>query len=128
MEFDKTLLAGSTGMLLLKLLEQEDMYGYQMIETLRSRSEHAFDLKAGTLYPLLHALEQKGYITARDEPSAAGRPRRYYHLTDAGRKRLQEPIHLRHPHGTGKRFLCPVRGQPAPVHDLPAGVRPSRQP
>ena len=38
MEFDKTLLAGSTGMLLLKLLEQEDMYGYQMIETLRSRS------------------------------------------------------------------------------------------
>ena len=90
MEFDKTLLAGSTGMLLLKLLEQEDMYGYQMIETLRSRSEHAFDLKAGTLYPLLHALEQKGYITARDEPSAAGRPRRYYHLTDAGRKRLCE--------------------------------------
>ena len=56
MEFDKTLLAGSTGLMLLKLLEQEDMYGYQMIETLRSRSEHAFDLKAGTLYPLLHAL------------------------------------------------------------------------
>ena len=72
MEFDKTLLAGSTGLMLLKLLEQEDMYGYQMIETLRSRSEHAFDLKAGTLYPLLHALEQKGYITARAEPSAAG--------------------------------------------------------
>ena len=75
MEFDKTLLAGSTGLMLLKLLEQEDMYGYQMIETLRSRSEHAFDLKAGTLYPLLHALEQKGYITARDEPSDAGRKR-----------------------------------------------------
>ena len=74
MEFDKTLLAGSTGLMLLKLLEQEDMYGYQMIETLRSRSEHAFDLKAGTLYPLLHTLEQKGYITARDEPSAAVLP------------------------------------------------------
>ena len=58
--------------MLLKLLEQEDMYGYQMIETLRSRSEHAFDLKAGTLYPLLHALEQKGYITARAEPSRRG--------------------------------------------------------
>ena len=74
MEFDKTLLAGSTGMMVLKLLEQEDMYGYQMIETLRERSEHSFDLKAGTLYPLLHALEQKGLITARDEASAAGRP------------------------------------------------------
>ena len=47
MEFDKTLLAGSTGMMVLKLLEQEDMYGYQMIETLRERSEHSFDLKAG---------------------------------------------------------------------------------
>ena len=48
MEFDKTLLAGSTGLMLLKLLEHEDMYGYQMNETLRSRSEHAFDLKACT--------------------------------------------------------------------------------
>ena len=47
-------------MMVLKLLEQEDMYGYQMIETLRERSEHSFDLKAGTLYPLLHTLEQKG--------------------------------------------------------------------
>ena len=90
MEFDKTLLAGSTGMLLLKLLEQEDMYGYQMIEELARRSNDVFQMKEGTLYPILHALEQKGYITARDEPSAAGRPRRYYHLTDAGRKRLQE--------------------------------------
>ena len=98
MEFDKTLLAGSTGMLLLKMLEQEDMYGYQMIETLRSRSEHAFDLKAGTLYPLLHALEQKGYITARDEPSAAGRPRRTRGANGFKRKR---------------RSGTPIRGQSA---------------
>ena len=90
MEFDKTLLAGSTGMMVLKLLEQEDMYGYQMIETLRERSEHSFDLKAGTLYPLLHALEQKGLITARDEASAPGRPPRSYHHTDAGRRRRCE--------------------------------------
>lgn len=71
MEFDKTLLAGSTGLMLLKLLEQEDMYGYQMIETLRSRSEHAFDLKAGTLYPLLHALEQRAI-----SPRGTNRPPR----------------------------------------------------
>ena len=74
MGIDKGWMAGSTAMLLLRLLEERDRYGYQMIETLRERSEHSFDLKAGTLYPLLHALEQKGYITARDEPSAAGRP------------------------------------------------------
>lgn len=59
MEFDKTLLAGSTGMLLLKLLEQEDMYGYQMIETLRSRSEHAFDLKPGRSIPFCTRLSRR---------------------------------------------------------------------
>ena len=90
MEFDKTLLAGSSGLMLLKLLEREDMYGYQMIEALRRRSDHTFDLKAGTLYPLLHQLEAKGYVSARDEASAAGRPRRYYHLTESGRRRLAE--------------------------------------
>ena len=47
MEFDKTLLAGSTGLMLLKLLEQEDMYGYQMIETLRSRPPRA--VRAGII-------------------------------------------------------------------------------
>ena len=90
MTVDKSRLAGSTTMLVLKLLDGQDMYGYQMIEELSRRSERAFALKTGTLYPLLHALEQKGLITARDEASAAGRPRRYYHLTDAGRRRLCE--------------------------------------
>ena len=72
----------------MKLLEKEDMYGYQMIEELRRRSDHTFDLKAGTLYPLLHTLEQKGFIEAWEE-EAVGRPRRYYRLTDKGRGQLQ---------------------------------------
>ena len=70
MEFDRTLTSGSTKLLLMKLLEQQDMYGYQMIEELRRRSDHTFDLKSGTLYPLLHALEQEGWVTAREEPAA----------------------------------------------------------
>ena len=90
MEFDKTLLAGSTGMLLLKLLEQEDMYGYQMIETLRERSEHSFDLKAGTLYPLLHSLEEKELIRSYEKDEGAARPRRYYHLERKGQHLLRE--------------------------------------
>ena len=65
MEFDKTLTSGSTKLLLMKLLEQQDMYGYQMIEELRRRSDHTFDLNSGTLYPLLHSLEQAGWVTAR---------------------------------------------------------------
>ena len=89
---DKTLLAGSTGMLLLKLLEEGDMYGYQMIDTLRRRSDHTFDLKAGTLYPLLHTLEQQGWVTAREQSGSdnTARPRRYYALTEAGRGQLAQ--------------------------------------
>ena len=55
MTVDKSLLAGSTTMLVLKLLDGQDMYGYQMIEELSRRSERAFALKTGTLYPLLHS-------------------------------------------------------------------------
>jgi PadR family transcriptional regulator PadR len=87
---DKSLLAGSTALLLLKLLEDGDKYGYQMIEELRRRSDKTFELKVGTLYPLLHSLEQKGYISAWEEISDASRPRRYYHLTEAGRQQLTE--------------------------------------
>lgn len=87
---DKALLSGSTAMLLLKLLEEQDMYGYQMIETLARRSDHTFDLKAGTLYPLLHTLEERGDIEAYLEGEGGTRPRRYYHLTTAGRGKLRE--------------------------------------
>ena len=78
---------GGTGMLLLSLLSRRDMYGYEMIEELRLRSNRVFDLKAGTLYPLLHTLEAQGYVTASDG-MAGGRVRRYYHLTDGGREVL----------------------------------------
>ena len=77
-----------THLLVLSLLAKEDMYGYQMIEELRRRSDDTFALKAGTLYPLLHALEQKGDITAWEEVSESSRPRRYYHLTEQGRLQL----------------------------------------
>lgn len=87
---DKALLSGSTAMLLLKLLEEQDMYGYQMIETLARRSDHTFDLKAGTLYPLLHTLEERGNIEAYLEGEGGTRPRRYYRLTTAGRGKLRE--------------------------------------
>lgn len=90
MTIDKSLLAGSTALLVLKLLESGDKYGYQMVEELRRRSDQTFELKSGTLYPLLHSLEQKGYIEAWEEDVGAARPRRYYHLTDSGRRQLAE--------------------------------------
>lgn len=90
MAADKSLLAGSTTLLVLKLLEDGDKYGYQMAEELKKRSDQTFELKSGTLYPLLHTLEQKGYIQAWEEETEGGRPRRYYHLTDSGRRQLAE--------------------------------------
>ena len=76
MPIDKSLISGSTSMLLLKLLTEKDMYGYEMIETLRKKSNDVFELKAGTLYPLLHSLEQKGYLTSYEE-EASGKVRKY---------------------------------------------------
>ena len=89
MAVDKSLISGSTMMLLMKLLEGRDMYGYEMIESLRSRSENVFELKAGTLYPLLHTMESKGYV-ASYEREASGKTRKYYSLTKAGKKQLRE--------------------------------------
>lgn len=87
---EKSQLAGSTSMLLMKLLEERDMYGYQMIEELRRRSDHTFDLKAGTLYPLLHGLEEQGWITSYQEDLVGARPRKYYHLTKSGLEQLTQ--------------------------------------
>jgi PadR family transcriptional regulator, regulatory protein PadR len=85
---NKSLVSGSTSMLLLSLLSEKDMYGYEMIETLRRRSNHVFDLKAGTLYPLLHSLEEKEYLESYEDLESA-KPRKYYRITKKGRKYLK---------------------------------------
>ncbi len=90
MELEKSLVSGSMSLLVLKLLEDGDLYGYQMIAELRRRSEDAFRLKAGTLYPLLHSLEEKGLVTAYERTAESGKSRRYYHLTKQGRDALRE--------------------------------------
>lgn len=89
MPADKALLSGSTALLLLKLLSENDMYGYEMIETLSERSENVFELKAGTLYPLLHSLTAKGCLSCY-EREAGGKLRKYYRLTKEGRRLLKE--------------------------------------
>ena len=89
MKIDKSLISGSTTMLLLKLLEEKDMYGYEMIEVLRERSQNVVELKAGTLYPLLHNLEEKGLLTVY-EREAGNKVRKYYSITKNGKKTLDE--------------------------------------
>lgn len=76
-------------MLLLKLLSEKDMYGYEMISTLRERSQNVFELKAGSLYPLLHNLEGKNLVTSY-EKEVLGKMRKYYHITKDGHALLAD--------------------------------------
>ena len=69
-----------TALLVLSLLKGQDLYGYQMITELERRSE-------GTLYPVLKKLENSGYVTSY-QAEANGRTRKYYRLTQSGRKEL----------------------------------------
>jgi DNA-binding PadR family transcriptional regulator len=89
MAVDKSLLSGSSTMLVLKLLSEKDMYGYEMIDTLRKKSKNVFEFKAGTLYPLLHGLEEKGVLKVYEQ-EYLGKTRKYYSITKEGRKLLKE--------------------------------------
>ena len=86
---EKSLMMGNAEMLVLKLLGEKDMYGYQITEELKKRSENVFEMKAGTLYPLLHTLESKELVTSYDTV-CDGRTRKYYSITEEGRKALQQ--------------------------------------
>lgn len=89
MAIDKSLISGSTTMLILRLLEEKDMYGYEMIETLEKKSRNVFQLKAGTLYPLLHSLEEKRYLDTYED-TVNGKVRKYYSLTKSGKRFLKK--------------------------------------
>lgn len=89
MAIEKSLVSGSMTMIILKLLSEKDMYGYEMIDTLRQKSQNVFELKAGTLYPLLHGLEEKGLLTVYEQ-EFGGKTRKYYSLTKQGKKLLEK--------------------------------------
>ena len=89
MKINKELLKGSTTLLVLQLLDTGNMYGYEMIKTLKEKSKNVFEMKEGTLYPILHGLEESGLIISYwDEKTA--RKRKYYSITDDGRNVLNE--------------------------------------
>ena len=78
-----------TSLLVLSLLADRDLYGYQMITELERRSDQTFHMKEGTLYPVLKKLENAGAVTSY-EADANGRTRKYYHITRSGLKHLAE--------------------------------------
>ncbi len=90
MKIDKGLIGGSTSLLLLSLLSEGDRYGYEMIKELESRSDKTFRFKEGTLYPVLHKLENNGLVTSYQAKGENGKVRKYYKITVKGQKQLAE--------------------------------------
>jgi PadR family transcriptional regulator PadR len=78
------LIKGGIDSLLLCVIAQQPMYGYQIIKELESRSQGYFKFKEGTLYPALHRLEKAGLALGEWQTLPNGRQRRYYHITEKG--------------------------------------------
>lgn len=89
---DKRYMALGTSMLVLKLLNNQSMYGYQIIRELERQSRDVFKLQEGTLYPILHTLEQQGAVTSYQQTADNGRMRKYYAITTHGQKLLDEKM------------------------------------
>ena len=89
MKLSKELIKGSTATLVLSVVKGKDLYGYKIIKEIQLKSDNVFELKEGTLYPILHALEAEGCLESYWE-EADNRKRKYYHLTRKGERQLRE--------------------------------------
>jgi PadR family transcriptional regulator, regulatory protein PadR len=80
---------GSTDILILSLLTERSMYGYEISQQLKQRSSGYFEMKEGLLYPALHQMQQQGWL-ASEWRKVDGRRRKYYRITPLGREVLGE--------------------------------------
>ncbi len=93
------LMRGIAETVILKLLSERAMYGYEIIKLVNERTNGEFQWKEGTLYPCLHRLEEGGLIASSWELSS-GKPRKYYSLTKKGEIVVPEKV------GETKRFCA----------------------
>lgn len=82
---------GVLEILVLNIISEEDIYGYELIKKLNSYSNGFFVLKEGSLYPIMYRLEDKGLITSYRKEYKGERkvPRKYYRITDEGKNTLK---------------------------------------
>lgn len=81
---------GSTETILLLLLSERPMYGYEICKEMADRSSGYFDMKEGLLYPTLHRLQKEGLLSSEWQDSETGRRRRYYAITSQGQEKLTQ--------------------------------------
>lgn len=79
---------GCLELIVLRLLEPGEAYGYEIVSKLTRRTNGALGVTDGTLYPVLYRLERAGFVEVRWETPARGVPRKYYRLTASGRDEL----------------------------------------
>jgi PadR family transcriptional regulator PadR len=89
MRIERELMRGAGPVAVLRLLEQREMYGYELVEALQDRTDGVLAMGQSTLYPLLYNLESKGLIKGSWKTADTGRRRKYYGLTAKGRLRLE---------------------------------------
>jgi PadR family transcriptional regulator, regulatory protein PadR len=89
MDYDREFLTGTVGVLILSLLSERAMYGYEILQEAERRSARQFQMKEGTLYPALHQMERAGLLDAEWRESESGRARKYYTLTAKGRRQAE---------------------------------------
>ena len=80
-------MSGVPELLLLQLLENQEMYGYELVRSIKQVTDEAISLGEGVIYPVLHGLESNGALKAKRK-AVNGRTRVYYSVTAKGRKRL----------------------------------------
>lgn len=88
--FNRELVKGSTSLLVLQLLNERNMYGYELVKEMDRRSDHNLQMKEGTLYPALHKMEKQEYIEHYWENQKKGPARKYYRITAQGKEILSE--------------------------------------
>ena len=88
MRIERELMRGAGPVAVMRLLSGGEKYGYELVQRLTKNSDGVLAMGQSTLYPLLYNLEAKGWIKSRNEVADNGRPRRYYRLTDKGKKQL----------------------------------------
>lgn len=89
MRIERELMRGAGPVAVLRLLEQREMYGYELVEHLESQTDGVLAMGQSTLYPLLYNLEAKKLIRGKWRTADSGRRRKYYSLTPAGTRRLE---------------------------------------
>jgi DNA-binding PadR family transcriptional regulator len=89
MKISKELLKGSTGIMVLGVLAEDDLYGYAIIREIEERSGSLFRMSEGSLYPILHSMEKDGLLESYRKVSEIGKERKYYRITAKGSLQLK---------------------------------------